>query len=520
MRHVLVASLLLAMSPFAVAQSACFAGRVFDDANGDGVQGMDEAGIEGVLVSDGRQIVRTDALGRYRLSVSDAAVVSIIKPAGWQPGRRADGLPDTWRHTDDVQALEPAPDMADTTPPACRAFALRRQDNAPATLRALLFADSQTTDMTEVGYYARDIIEPLIGTHGAQLGLTLGDITNDDMGLYPALTAQTTRLGVPWLHIPGNHDMDPQAASDAQALASFQRALGPDTHVWEEPQAVFIGLDDIIAQPGQKPAYIGGLREDQFDFLIQYLATLDDSRLVVIGVHMPLFDDKFRTEDRQRLFDLLARFPRRLVLSGHTHTQQHRHYGPADGWQGVGKLHEYNVGAACGSYWSGVADAAGIPVATMADGTPNGYGLLQVDGLGGYTLQYRAARAPAQAQMHLHAPRVLRQGAYPAWGLYANVWMGQADTVVEFRVDGGAWQPMTRVDKPDPALLAENAIDDLAPGLRGFDRSPEAEPSTHLWRAPVPTRLPAGEHRVDVRAQLPAGEYRASTSYRLEAGSR
>ena len=37
-----------------------------------------EAGIEGVLVSDGRQVVRTDAQGRYQLAASDAAVVSII----------------------------------------------------------------------------------------------------------------------------------------------------------------------------------------------------------------------------------------------------------------------------------------------------------------------------------------------------------------------------------------------------------------------------------------------------------
>jgi hypothetical protein len=112
MRHVLVASLLLALSPFAAAQSPCFTGLVFDDANGDGRHGQGEAGIEGVLVSDGRQIVRTDAQGRYQLAASDAAVVSIIKPAGWQPGQRADGLPDTWRHTADVQALEPASDMA------------------------------------------------------------------------------------------------------------------------------------------------------------------------------------------------------------------------------------------------------------------------------------------------------------------------------------------------------------------------------------------------------------------------
>ena len=512
MRHVLAASLLLALSPIAAAQWPCFSGKVVDQASGEGVPG--------VLVSDGRTLVRTDTQGYYVLPYTDAAVVSIIKPAGWEAATRHDGLPDTWRHRDDPRALDsydlpPAP-----RPAQCRGFALRNQVDAPATLTSLLFADSQTADLTEVGYYARDIIEPLIGKHSAHLGLTLGDITNDDMALYPALTAQTTRLGVPWLHIPGNHDMDMDAASDADALTSFQRALGPDTFAWEEPQAVFIGLDDIIAQPGQRPAYIGGLRDEQFAWLEQYLATLDDQRLVIIGMHMPLFDANFRAADRQKLFGLLARFPKRLVLSGHTHTQEHRYWGDAEGWHGEGRLHEYNVGAACGAFWSGVLDKDRIPAATMADGTPNGYGLLHVDGQGSYQLEYRAARAPADAQMHLHAPKVLRQGAYPAWGLYANVWMGDADTKVEFRVDGGDWQAMKRVTAPDPALLLENVADDLAEGLRSYDRSPEAKPSPHLWRGALPTQLPVGEHQVEVRATLPAGEYRASTSYRLEAGSR
>jgi hypothetical protein len=29
-------------------------------------------------------------------------------------------------------------------------------------------------------------------------------------------------------------------------------------------------------------------------------------------------------------------------------------------------------------------------------------------------------------------------GAYPAWGVYANVYMGEDASVVEYRVDGGA----------------------------------------------------------------------------------
>ena len=185
-------------------------------------------------------------------------------------------------------------------------------------------------------------------------------------------------------------------------------------------------------------------------------------------------------------------------------------------------MHEYNVGAACGAFWSGAPDAQGIPDATMADGTPNGYAVLSVGGGGGYSLAYHPARAPVDRPaftqaIALHAPRALRRGAYPAWGVFANVFMGDADTRVEYRVDGGPWKPMRRVERTDPRLLVENVADDLATTLRGFDRSPEAVPSTHLWRGALPTDLPAGEHRVEVRAlDRWKGETAASTTYSLQ----
>ncbi|GEM_PF-2785946 len=54
--------------------------------------------------------------------------------------------------------------------------------------------------------------------------------------------------------------------------------------------------------------------------------------------------------------------------------------------------------------------------------------------------------------------------------------------------------------------------------LRGYDRSPEATPSTHLWRGALPTTLAPGEHRIDVLAfDRWQGEQLASTVYRLQA---
>jgi hypothetical protein len=354
--------------------------------------------------------------------------------------------------------------------------------------------------------------------------MSLGDIVDDAPALYPLVKAATAELGMPWMYLPGNHDIDADAPGDADSLRSFHRAFGADTHARETSLATFIALDDVIALPGRKPAYIGGFREDQFAFLKAYLPTVHKDRLLVLAMHIPLFEnagrDSFRDADRRRLFALLRDFPHLLVLSAHSHTQQHVFHDASEGWQGARPLHEYNVGAACGAYWSGIKDAEGIPDAMMADGTPNGYAMLTVRAGGTYALAWHNARDPADTQIGLHAPKVLRRGAYPAWGVYANVYMGMDDSRVEYRVDAGAWSPMRKVLQPDPALLAENMRDDAADTLRGYDRSPEAEPSRHLWRAALPTNLAVGEHRVDVRTfDRWRGETSASTSYRLDSAS-
>ena len=505
MRHSLLAGLLLACAPF-VAAASCTSGSVFVDANGNGRQDAGEKPLAGIKVSDGEHIVVTGKDGRYQLPDSSQPTIFIIKPAGYRAVPRNDGLPDIWRPRDGEAAQ-------------CRPFALVADAKAPTHFQALVMADSQTGSMQDVDYFERDIIAPLRGTHQARLGMTLGDITNDDPSLYPALTKAVTSLGVPWLHVPGNHDMDVGATTDADSLASYHRQLGPDTYAWEEASMAFIGLDDILAQPGQKLAYIGGLREDQFAFLEHYLPTLPKGTLVVLGIHIPLFDHAFREQDRARLFALLEKVEHPLVLSGHTHNQNQVFWDAGQGWKGARPLHEYNVGAACGAFWSGVKDAQGIPDTTMSDGTPNGYGLLNVQPHGQYSVEYRVARAPADHQIALHAPKVLRQGAYPAWGVYANVFMGYDGLPVEFRVDGGEWQAMKQVRQPDPRLLVENIADDLAKALRGYDRSPEAVPSAHLWRAALPTKLAEGEHAVEVRTTLNGKPYTATTRYRLQSAT-
>ena len=544
MRPMLTVPLLglaLLSGPAAAALPPCNSGYVYHDVDGDSRFGAGDQPVAGVAVSDGEQVVRTDATGAYSLPVRDGRTVFVVKPPGYRFPERADGLPDFWRHVQ--RAPGPALKYGGIAAefPHCRNFALRQDLREGGKLDVVLFADPQPQTAEHVGFYDRGIVEAVRAAHSSHsaaaqvppvyfegaagdLGLTLGDVVHDDLSLYPAMNRATTRLGLPWLHAAGNHDLDFDARGDEDSLRSFRAVYGPDTLAWEEHEASVVLLDNVIYRPGESPDYTGGLRADQFAFLEAYLPSLPRDRLLVVAAHIPFFDpvpgrETFRRADRERLFALLKAFPKLLLLSAHGHVQRHHWHDADDGWRGASPLHEYNLGAACGSFWSGVADDQGIPVATMADGTPRGWAELSVLRDGRYWLYWHTPDRRYAKGLALHAPNVLRRGAYPAFGVYANVFMGDADTRVEFRVGEGEWQPMRRVERPDPRLLAENVRDDESLSLRSFDRSPEATVSSHLWRGTLPTDLPAGEHRIEVRAfDRWRGQVIDSDTYRIVDG--
>ncbi len=85
-------------------------------------------------------------------------------------------------------------------------------------------------------------------------------------------------------------------------------------------------------------------------------------------------------------------------------------HGPEDGWKGSAPLHEYNVAAACGGFWGGPRDAAGIPAATMWDGTPPGYAILGFEG-DRVSLDYVPSQGSAAHQLEIHAAQVGRPEA-------------------------------------------------------------------------------------------------------------
>jgi hypothetical protein len=127
-------------------------GVVFDDRNGNGARDAGEPGIAGVRVSNGEDVVQTDADGRYELDVTDETVVFITKPRGWATPFSEDMLPRFYyvhqpqgsppglRYRG-VEPTGPLPDSID--------FPLTRRDE-PSVFEALLFSDPQPQTEAEL----------------------------------------------------------------------------------------------------------------------------------------------------------------------------------------------------------------------------------------------------------------------------------------------------------------------------------------------------------------------------------
>jgi 3',5'-cyclic AMP phosphodiesterase CpdA len=482
---------LLAAAAIAATRAFAATGLVFDDRNGNGVRDTGEVGLASVEVSNGVDVVTTDASGAYRIPDRPGREIFVIKPRGWRPPVDHDNLPLFHSHT---------------APGGSADFALLKSDE-PDALRVLVVTDPQPSTPAEIGYLSRGVVGRIGRRTDVSFGVTLGDIVYDRPDLFGAVNDVMARVGVPWYNVPGNHDLSLGTPDEGAAVASYESVYGPSTYAFHAGPALFVGLADV--RPLGGPRYIGGLRDDQFEFLGNLLRSSPAGEWIVIMMHIPLFSpdpsgtEGFRNGDRLRLFGMLKAHPHVLVLSGHTHYQRHVLHGPADGWTGAEPIHEYNVAAACGGFWGGPLDRDGIPASTMWDGTPPGYAIL---GFAGETvsLDYFPARMDAGNQIALHAPDAVatKQGFV---SFYANVFNGYEAWAVEARVDDRAWNPVRRILGWDPSYAAEFLAQDTLTRPSARTRLPDPVVCYHLWRGALPADLSPGRHALHVRATDPQG---------------
>ena len=526
MQRTILFLILLIVTPLSLAQTAT--GRVFIDENRNGLLDEGEVGLANVRVSNGASVVRTDATGRYRLAADEQTIIFITKPSNYAIPvnqhmlpqfyyiHQPNGSPAGMRY----KGIEPTGPL-----PAEINFPLIERPEKKK-FEALLFADTQPQTTRELDYIRDDVVAELVGSDAA-FGMTMGDIMFDDLSMLPRYNAIISKIGIPWYNVPGNHEINFESPNDRYSLETFKKFYGPPYFAFEYADALFVVLDNIDYKGGGEadPADVRGnggyearISRSQLQWLAEELKHVEQERLVFIATHAPLGSENgsYATDNREKLFRLLAGRPNLYSVAGHTHTTDHVYFDKDDGFAGPGKFHHHVLATVSGAWWSGPFDERGIAVSDQRDGTPNGYHILEVDSTD-VAVRFKGAGKPADYQMRIvfdvahHQLNVngirdfkagelldgrISQDHLNAAAIIVNLFDGGPNSKVRYRIEDGEYRPLKRVLRKDPYMLEQYARH------RSSKKTwVEATLSTHLFEADLDANLPPGVHTITVQAE-------------------
>lgn len=526
LRSLVVLVVLCSMSTEVQAELA--RGVVFHDQNGNGTRESGEAGIAGVRVSNGIDIVSTNESGDYQLPVDDDTILFVLKPRHWQPPVNEQNLPQFYY----IHKPAGSPDETFAFPGVDPTGPLPNSIDFPLTpstepeeFSVILMGDPQPATRQHIRFYANDLIAELVDSKVA-FGISLGDIVGDKLSLFNQVNATQAKVGVPWHNVHGNHDMNFHSPNDQYADETFEREYGPTNYAFQWASVHFMVLDNVLwngaidRNKDGKPDsgnYVGAFSDQQLQFVANYVAEVPVTECVVICTHIPLVNYssiKHGTKGLPKLLEILRKHPHQLSFSAHTHYtrqdfvggsgEQHTdHQHPHDEnlhHHHFQLHHHHNAATGSGSWYRGPKDEQGFPMTPMRDGVPNGYLIATFSG-SEYKLRFKAARLPEDYQMSVHAPETIAVSEVSTTEILANVFNGNEKSLVKMRVRGtDDWVIMTRTERVDPAYRALFERD-LADKDRAHPLLKEPIATPHIWTALLPAGIEPGVHVLEVESK-------------------
>lgn len=520
-------------------------GQVFDDANKNSRSDGGEAGIPGVSVSNGLDVVKTDAEGRYELPVRGDFTAFVTQPAGWQvPVDEQNFAQFSYNHypegSPDLEfgGLEPTGDL-----PKAVNFPMAASEATAAPEQSCPIAsDTQAYDMEEMGFARDGAIADLMSREDyAGCGLLLlGDNVGDDLALNPELRASYAEANGPVRALPGNHDMDYDAETAANSVDTYRRDFGAPYYSYNVGETHFVGLFNIIYKgadaDGGNGGYTEEISDEQLEWLRNDLASVDRDTPIVVAAHAPIVTySGVVTDNATELYEILAEYPNAVTVGGHTHTLENHIAGDQRAeWAeaGIDELtHDQVVaGAVSGSWYSGELNDDGVPYSYTSDAAEPGVLTFEFDGM--ERTEHYTVRGEPQDKQFLTG---INSPTWRAWAEEAKQWQDddkagegpgpiETDTVsladvrsgeswisssffagstaadVTFSLDGGEsaagahTQPAT-----GEALNKGWEFTDPVSATHNLSSSGSmAQASPHIWQFALPADLEAGEHTVEV----------------------
>ncbi|TJY72345.1 phosphoesterase [Arthrobacter sp. CAU 1506] len=519
-------------------------GTVFDDKNKNSKQDVNESGVRGVTVSNGRDVVTTDSHGRYQLPVFDNMTVFVTQPRGYQVPVDEDNVAQFFYN----HLPEGSPDLkfggiqpTGALPDKVNFPLVKSQLTQSPEQHCAFGADVQTYNQEEVEFARNGVFTDLAGRidYAGCGALFIGDIVGDDLSLFEQTRELTGMLNGPARFLPGNHDLDFDALDGEHEFDTYRSQFGPEYYSYDAGKAHVVALSNIeypTTIPAKKSNYTYSLGERQLEWLRADIAKVPKDRVIVLAGHSPLleffYSDSHTMKQLEEVYGILE--GREVVsLGGHTHMAENLREGDLmAGWRdevgdaGLPFTH-LTVPAVSGHWYGGRVLGEGYPTAVQRDGTPPGVLTLDIKNTevkerftirGGDETQQMALGLNTPAYRTWYAEHVTKpRGTAPAlenplqvsreeladhtW-LTTNFWMGSTGSTVKVTLDGGDTTEAVRTQQMqgETPLIGAEWSDPTAIQEQFVHGGGLADRSMHLWRLELPADLAVGKHTAEVTA--------------------
>lgn len=342
--------------------------------------------VEGVVVSDGVEVTRTNADGIYQLqSDKQLGYVFISIPSDYEVP--AEGiLPQFYKM---IKGNADSAERAD--------FTLNKVSGQDS-YKVLMLGDMHLANRTSDSKQFKEFTTDLNNYRNFYLNekiyaITLGDMTWDlywysnSFAIPDYVNTMNNQIkGLQVFHTIGNHDNDYKATSDVGAQSQFIGFLAPTYYSFNIGKVHYVIMDDIDCSNydgSTSRDYVKQLSSAQLRWLAKDLEYVDKSTPVVVAMHAqvyyPLETGGFKVDHdasgSSQLFDILSGYQVHFV-TGHTHLTFN--VTPEESVTKGENFYEHNTGAICASWWWSGHLTPGVHISL--DGTPGGYSIWDISG--------------------------------------------------------------------------------------------------------------------------------------------
>lgn len=455
-----------------------------------GLISSDEGPVEGVVVSDGFEVVCTNSEGIYQLkSKKKLGYVFMTIPANYEA--LADGiLPQFYKK------LKGSSDVTERVDFSLKS--IEGQESYKVLMLGDMHLANRTNDTKQFMNFIEDVNLYREQNNDKKIyAITLGDMTwdlywysnNYELGEY-LFTMNTYFKDLQVFHTIGNHDYDYKTTSDMEASQKFVDYLAPTYYSFNIGKVHYVILDDIDCSNYDGTTsrnYEKKISSEQLDWLVKDLSYVDKSVPLVIIMHAQVFypseTSEFKIDhdvtNTTQLFNILDGYNVNFV-TGHTHYNYN--VTPENNVTDGRDIREHNVGAICGSWWWSGYLTEGVHLSP--DGTPGGYSIWDVSGTDiewmykptGYDVSYQfrsydlnnvsfslsdVPDMPSNVSSSIKNKFMEYVNAYPVNNdnnVLINIWNWNSDWKVTVTDDEGNNLPVEEVWAFDPLHIAAMTV--------------------------------------------------------------